>query len=377
MLGNAERDRLTCWRMPGIRQFIGRHISDKQKALTMKVGLVGYQGSGKSAVFELLTGNKPDLAKVQSGQAGIATVPDERFNRLVAHYQPKKVVPARIELFDTPGLDRDRPENNAQRLGIIRESHLLVQVIGVFNGHDALQDVVSFGDDIMLADLQVVSNRIERLKKDVLKPRPDRDELQRELEAIEPIAGMLDRGESLLDVEFTEVQDKFTRSFSLLTRKRRLVVLNTADADIDADLVQSIQDLGFAVLAAPLGLELEVMALPEADREEFAQEMGLGEPSREQLLRMIFEATDQITFYTSGEKEVHAWLLKRGSTVVEAAHEIHSDLARGFVRAEIWSSDDLLRLGSEREVKAAGLNHVEGKDYIVQDGDEIFIRSGV
>ena len=95
------------------------------------------------------------------------------------------------------------------------------------------------------------------------------------------------------------------------------------------------------------------------------------------MLRSIFEVTDQITFYTSGEKEVHAWLLKRGSTVLEAADTIHSDLARGFVRAEVWPVDDFLRLGSERDLKAAGLNHIVGKDYIVQDGDEIFIRSGV
>ena len=101
------------------------------------------------------------------------------------------------------------------------------------------------------------------------------------------------------------------------------------------------------------------------------------ESSREQLLRAIFDVTDLMTFFTSGEKEVHAWLLKRGSTVLEAADSIHSDLARGFVRAEIWAVDDLLRLGSERELKAEGLNHVEGKDYLVQDGDEVFIRSGV
>lgn len=343
----------------------------------MKVGLVGYQGGGKSTVFELLTGNAPDLAKVQSGQTGVAVVPDDRFDRLVAHYNPKKVVPAKIEMADTPGLDRERPENNAQRLGVIRESTILVQVIGEFAGHDPIKDLASFTDDIVLADLQVVSNRIDRLEKDVKKPRPDRDELKAELEAIQPLADKLNAGEMLMGMELNELQEKATRAFSLLSNKRRLVVLNTTDSEIDADVVASIEAAGYPVLAAPLGLELEVMALPDDERAMFAEEMGLGESSRDQLLRMVFEATDQITFYTSGEKEVHAWLLNRGSTVVEAAHTIHSDLARGFVRAEVWSSEDLLRLGSEREVKAEGLNHVEGKEYIVQDGDEVFIRSGV
>lgn len=343
----------------------------------MKIGLVGYQGGGKSTVFELLTGVKPDPSKRQSGQLGVAVVPDERFDRLVALYRPKKIVPAKIELFDTPGLDRSQQQGNAQRLGVIRESSALVLVIGAFAGVDVPAEVAAFQDDLLLADLQVMSNRIERLKKDVTKPRPDREELQAELAALLPLAEQLEAGQSLLDVEFSEIQEKATRSFSLLTRKKQLVVLNTAEAGTHEADQQELESRGYRVVSGPFGLELEVQSLPEEERAEFAQEMGLGEPSRERLLRAIFEVTDQITFYTCAEKEVHAWLLQRGSTVVEAADTIHSDLARGFVRAEVWSVDDLLRLGSERELKAAGLQHVEGKDYVVQDGDEIFIRSGI
>ena len=343
----------------------------------MKIGLVGYQGGGKSTVFQLLTGQEPDLAKVQSGQLGIAVVPDDRFDRLVAYHNPKKIVPAKIELFDTPGLDRKQQEGNAQRLGVIREATALVHVVGAFSGCDVAADVEAFNDDAILADLQVMSKRVVKLKKDVVKPRPDRAELQAELESLEPLVQMLETGESLLDVEFTEPQDKFTRSFSLLTRKRQLIVLNTAEVGTHDKQAAELQSQGYHVLAAPLGLELEVQSLPEEDRAEFAAEMGLGEPCRGKLLAAIFIVTDQITFYTSGEKEVHAWLLKRGSTVLEAADSIHSDLARGFVRAEVWDSEDLLRLGSERDLKAAGLNQIVGKEYLVKDGDEVFIRSGV
>ena len=343
----------------------------------MKIGLVGYQGGGKSTVFELLTGVKPDPAKVHSGQVGVAVVPDERFDRLVKFYNPKKTVPAKIELFDTPGLSRDTQEGNAQRLAVIREAAALVQVVGVFAGADPQAEAAAFHDDIILADLQVVTNRLDRLRKDVTKPRPDKAALQAELDAIEPVAAKLEAGESTFDMEFSEAQDKATRSFSLLTRKRRLIVLNTAESAFDQSLVKNLETQGHRVVAGPFGLELEVQALPEEDRALFAAEMGLGEPMRGQLLRAIFDVTEQITFYTSGEKEVHAWLLKRGSTVLEAADEIHSDLARGFVRAEVWATDDLLRLGSERELKAAGLNQVVGKDYVVRDGDEVFIRSGV
>jgi hypothetical protein len=343
----------------------------------MKIGLVGYQGGGKSTVFQLLTGQEPDPAKVQSGQLGVAVVPDDRYDRLVALHKPKKTVPAKIELLDTPGLNRKTQEGNAQRLGVIREATAMVHVIGAFAGCDVLAEAEAFNDDALLADLQVMTNRIDKLKKDVLKPRPDRAELQAELDALLPLVEKLDAGESLLDVEFSDSQEKATRSFSLLSRKRQLVVLNTAEAGTHDSQAAELQAKGYHVVAAPFGLELEVQSLPEADRAEFAAEMGLGEPSRGKLLRAIFAVTDQITFYTSGEKEVHAWLLKRGSTVLEAADTIHSDLARGFVRAEVWAVDDLLRLGSERDLKAAGLNHIVGKDYIVKDGDEVFIRSGV
>ena len=343
----------------------------------MKIGLAGYQGSGKSTVFELLTGVKPDAAKAHTGQLGVAAVPDQRFDRLVEHHKPKKTVPAKIELLDTPGLCRSEHSANAAKLAVIREAAALVQVVGVFAGADPLGDVSAFQDDVILADLQVVTNRLERLKADAKKPRPDREQLHAEQAALEPIAARLDAGEPVLGMELSDAQQKAIRSFSLLTLKKRIVLLNTADASFDAAAVAKIEERGDRVLAAPAGLELEVRQLPESDRAEFAAEMGLGEPSRERLLRAIFEVTDQITFYTSGEKEVHAWLLERGSTVLEAADSIHSDLARGFVRAEVWQVDDLLRLGSERELKAAGLNHIVGKDYLVKDGDEVFIRSGV
>lgn len=341
----------------------------------MKVGLVGYQGSGKSTIFELLTGTAPDLSKAQSGQLGTATVPDSTFDGLVKLYNPKKVVPAKVELFDTPGLNRTQSQGNGQRLSVIREANALVHVIGVFNGVDPVNEISAFEDDLVLADMTVVNNRVDRVKKDVTKPRPDRDQLQAELEAIEPIARKLSEGVPARELEFDEAQDKFTRSFALLTRKRGIVVLNTEDANVDEALLFKLTEAGHTVIAAPLGLELELQALADDEREMFAEEMGLGEPCRERLLQAVFDVTDQITFYTSGEKEVHAWLMDRGGTAVEAAHTIHSDLARAFIRAEIMASADLLRLGSERELKAAGLHHVEGKEYVVQHGDEVFIKA--
>lgn len=343
----------------------------------MKIGLVGYQATGKSIAFELLTGTKPDGAKAHTGQLGVAVLPDARFDRLVTMFKPKKVTPAKIELFDTPGLSREHGDSNSQRISVVREAAALVHVIGAYAGSDPVKDATSFEDDLMLADLQVLNSRIERLHQSIKKNRPDKEECQEELDLIQPIEKMLNDGKLLRNVEFTDDQEKATRSFSLLTRKQQLLLVNTAETKYDAGVVKQLTDRGYPVVTAPLGLELEVQALDESERAEFAAELGLEEPSRNRLLRAIFEVTEQITFYTSDEKEVRAWLLKKGSSALEAAGTIHTDLARGFIRAEIMAVEDLLRLGSEREVKAANLYHVVGKDHVVQDGDEIVIRFNV
>jgi ribosome-binding ATPase YchF (GTP1/OBG family) len=342
----------------------------------MRIGLVGYQGGGKSSIFELLTGTKPDPSKSHTGQVGMAVLPDRRFDGLVKLYNPKKISPAKIELFDTPGLDREQGEHNNQRISVVREANALVHVIGAYSGGDPVADARSFEDDLMLADQQVVENRIERLEASVKKNRPDRVESQEELDLIVPIRDMLQAGKLLRNAEFNADQEKVTKSFSLLTRKPQLILLNTADAS-DHPATAQLTAVGYQVVAAPLGLELEVMALDESERGVFAAEFGLKDPSHDRVLRAIFEATQQITFFTSDEKEVRAWLLRRGMTALEAAGTIHTDLARGFIRAEIMAVDDLLRLGSEREVKAANLYHTVGKDHVMRDGDEIVVRFSV
>ena len=343
----------------------------------MKIGLVGFQGTGKSCAFELLTGTRPDPSKTHTGQLGTTRLPDERFDRLVKMFKPKKITPANVELFDTPGLSRDPGDTNGQRIAVVREATTLVHVIGAFLGADPVADASAFEDEMLLADLQVVSSRIERLQVNIKKNRPDKEESQQELALLEPIAALLNAGKLLRTEVFTEEQEKATRSFSLLTRKPQILLINTAESRYDPAVIQKLTDAGYCVVAAPLGLELEVESLAESERAEFAAELGLEEPSRNRVLRAIFEVTQQITFFTSDEKEVHAWLLKKNSTAVDAAGTIHTDLARGFIRAGVMAVDDLLRLGSGREVKAAGLHKFVGKEYIVQDGDEIVIVSGV
>jgi ribosome-binding ATPase YchF (GTP1/OBG family) len=342
----------------------------------MKIGLVGYQGSGKSTLFEWLTGVPADPSLAHTLQSAMATVHDQRVKALCEIYHPKKVTEAALEIVDTPGLNR-KHEGNAARLATIREAGCLLQVVGAFSGPDVQADLDGFEEDLLLADLEIVSGRVERLRESVRKPRPNRDEQVAELAAIEPLLATLEAGTPLTDVELSDEQLKATRSFQLLTLKRRLALLNVADDEQDLAKYARFSTPRRPVIAVPIGLELELARMESKERDEFRAEMGLVSFDRDGLVRRIMEASGQMLFFTAGEKEVRTWMIPQGATAVEAADSIHSDLARGFIRAETMSCADLIRLGSEREIKAKGLMRQEPKDYRIQDGDILNIRFSV
>ncbi|MCE9545382.1 MAG: DUF933 domain-containing protein [Planctomycetia bacterium] len=340
----------------------------------MKIGLVGYQGSGKSSLFQWLTGIAPDPALSHVTQSAMAAVPDPRIAQLCEVYQPKKVTVASLELVDTPGLDPGH-EGNAARLGLIREAGCLVHVVGAFGGADPLARLASFDEDLLLADLEIVTRRVEKLRDSVLKPRPNRDQEQAELAALEPLLAILESGTALSQTKFTEEQEKATRSFRLLTEKPRLVVINTSDDDTDAERYAKAAPPGTKLAVVPVRLALELSQMEEAERVEFQREFGIEAIDRDGLIRLLLEVSGQRLFFTAGEKEVRTWMLQQGGTAVDAAAGIHTDLARGFVRAEVMTCSDLVRLGSEREVKAANLLRREPKDYVVKDDDILHILS--
>jgi ribosome-binding ATPase YchF (GTP1/OBG family) len=342
----------------------------------MKIGLVGYQGSGKSTLFEWLTGVPADPSLAHTLQSAMATVQDERVAALCEIYRPKKITEAALEIVDTPGLSR-KHEGNASRLAAIREAGCLLQVVGAFRSADFQADLDGFEEDLLLADLEIVSGRVERLRDSVRKPRPNRDEQLAELTAIEPLLTTLEAGTPLTEVELTDEQLKATRSFQLLTLKRRLALINVADDEQDLDSYARYSTPRRPVIAVPVGLELELTRMEAAERDEFRAEMGIASFDRDGLVRRIMEASGQMLFFTAGDKEVRTWMIPQGATAVEAADSIHSDLARGFIRAETMTCADLIRLGSERDIKAKGLLRQEPKDYRLQDGDILNIRFSV
>ncbi|MDA7980305.1 MAG: DUF933 domain-containing protein [Pirellulales bacterium] len=339
----------------------------------MKIGIVGYQGTGKSTFFSWLTEVETDPAKGHLSQTAVCLIPDDRIDALCEVYNPKKVTTAGLELVDTPGLARDG-EGNANRLATIRESDCLVLIVPAFAGASAANELSSLEADLALADLEIVTKRIEKLRESVKKPRPNREQEQKELASLEPIVQRLEAGDALAELQLEEEQKKAIRSFRLFAEKPKLVVANIADNVEGAEVSKEIESQGYAVLAAPLSLELELAGMPEDDRAEFEQDLQLTTPRRDEFIKALLRASRQQLYFTAGEKEVRSWLLPEGGTALEAADNVHSDLAKGFIRAEVMRSEDLIRLGSEREIKANNLMRQEHREYVVQDGDILLIR---
>jgi ribosome-binding ATPase YchF (GTP1/OBG family) len=345
----------------------------------MKIGIVGYQGSGKSTLFEWLTGKKPDPSLAHTLQSAMAEVPDSRVEPLCKIYQPKKITLASLELVDTPGLSRTH-EGNAARLGLLREAGCLILVVAAYGGADPIADLATFEEDLMLADLAIVSGRIERLRESLMKPKPTRDAELAEVAALEPLLATLEAGRAAREAPLTADQWKLTRSFRLLTQMPRMVVVNLADDDRPDRFAQQTEGKWHErveMVAIPLGLELELARMSAEDRAAFVAEMGLKSADRDSLLHKIMAVSGQFLYFTAGDKEVRTWMLHVGGTALEAADNIHTDLARGFIRAEVMRSEDLIRLGSEREMKAANLVRQEPKDYVVKEGDILHIKFSV
>lgn len=340
----------------------------------MRAGLVGFAGSGKSTLFQLLTGVVPDPGKVHSGQVGIATLDDPRLRFLTGLHSPKKVTSATVELLDTPGLIQGTHGDNPQRLGLIRQSDALLIVLGAFSGAEPAADLSAFRDEILFADLGVVTNRAERLEADVKKPRPEREAMLKELDVVKRVRDALETGAPIASLELTEDEKKPMRSFGLLSDKPQVVILNAPQG---TEVPEALLAMAPGALVIDAKLELELTEMDAAERASFVEEFGITELGRDRIIRAAYDAVGIITFFTAGEPEVRGWNLERGATAVEAAGKIHTDLSRGFIRAEVTAYDDLARVGSVKEAKAQNLQRLEGKDYVVKDGDIMYFRSSV
>ena len=343
----------------------------------MKMGLVGYAGAGKSTVFEWLTGEKPDPSKVQQGQTAMADVPDERLAKIAAVIKPKKTTYTKVAVLDTPGLMTDERKDNPRRLGVIREANGIVVVLDGFTRTDFADQLRKFREEILFADLEIVSNRISKLETQLKKrarPAKEIEADEAEMALHKRIATALEAGTPASALGLTADEEKAIRSFQLLTLKPEIVFVNRGDSGFNDPLPADLLALAPNAQQAPVKLEMELAAMSDEDRQMFMGDWGITKFRRDETIRAMFYGVGRTVFFTVGEDECRTWSIPKGCEAVEAAGCIHKDLSEKFVRANVIGYDDFVSCGySEKEAKSRGLNRTEGKTYIVKDADIMHI----
>lgn len=354
----------------------------------MKIGIVGLSQVGKTTIFSLLTGLEVDLFS-QEHQRGIAKVHDPRVDTLAKMYEPKKVTYATLEFFDTPPLKINDKKERTQVFNALQNVDALMLVVRAFKNESVPtpevekpveQLKVTIGE-FLFRDLDIITGRIERLENAKRKLEPKEET---ELKLLKRLVEALENEELLSKLSLTEDEKKLLGGFSLVTLKPIAVTVNLDEEQFqqkDYETKKEVIDIctknNFAYVELCGKLEMELNALSEEERIEFLKEIGAEETGIQRLSRALYSQVGLISFFTVGKDEVRAWTLRKGATAVDAAGAIHSDLARGFIKAEIMKYDDLIKLGSEKAVKDAGLVKLVGKDYVVEDGDIITIRFNV
>jgi len=361
----------------------------------MKIGLVGLNQTGKTTLFRLLTGkSESSMTGGGKGAANIGTgiVPDERVEFLSALYKPKKTTYAKIELTDVAGfsISEDGRNSNAARfLNDVRGCDALVHVLRAFDSDsvihdmgslDPMRDFESVKTELLFADLEMIEKRIGRIKtgKKVTK------ENEKEIVLLERCFSWLENGGTILDMDITDEERLEIRGFSFLTEKPALVVINVDESQWESkdwtnatELKSLCKGQNTPLIELCVGMELEISELPEEDRATFMEDMGIETAGISALSVAVYELLGLISFLTVGEDEVRAWTIEKGTVARKAAGKIHTDIERGFIRAEVVKYDDIHELGSMTKVKENGLFKLEGKEYVVADGDIINFRFNV
>jgi len=357
----------------------------------MQVALLGLTQSGKTTLFSAVTEGHTRAAAAMAHQAdqAVVKVPDERLNVLAQMHHPKKITQATLNLLDLPGLSfvDEAARHDARRLmAQARQADMLVLVLRAFhdpsiapyrNRVDPAKDLEELHNEMLLGDLEMIENRIDKLKKSITKPTPHIDQDKRELALMQRLSQAAENLEPLRERIESPEEEKLCRSFGFLTLKPVLPVLNVDEDSLkDPPLIEPA-----ASDAAPLPLatklEAELVALEPDEREAFMQDLDLSELARDKFLQQCYRSVNLISYFTAGEPEVRAWTVPAGSSALEAAGAIHSDIQRGFIRAETVAYDDLMAAGDMKAAKAAGKVRLEGKTYTVKDGDVIYFRFSV
>ena len=353
----------------------------------MKLGIIGLPQSGKTTIFNALTrGKAPTTAsagRMEVHQA-VVDVPDPRVDILSKMFNPRKTIYARVAYADIAGLETGSAKSgiSGQLLNQLNQMDALILVVRCFESDlvmhpqgsiNPLRDVEMMTGELLLNDLIAVERKLERLTEERKKGGTDKAVNARQTELFEKLHAALSDNKPLRDLEYTPEEEKELSSFGLLSRKRILTVFNLGEGQPAPDA----SGLDHPSVALMGKLEMEIAQLSPEDAAVFMEEYGIKELSLNRMINLSYELLQELTFFTVGEDEVRAWVTHRGATAQEAAGEIHTDLSRGFVRAEVVAYEDLVTLGSMNEAKAKGKFRLEGKEYIVADGDIMHVRSSL
>jgi len=363
----------------------------------MKAGIVGLPNVGKSTLFNCLSNAKAQSANFPfctiEPNLGVVNVPDPRLEKLESLVNPQKVVPATVEIVDIAGLVKGASKGEGlgnQFLANIRETDAILHVLRCFDNDnivhvdgsvDPIRDKETIDIELQLKDLETVQKRLERVKRTA---KTGNKEAQAELEVLLKVESTLLEGVSVRSLEFSEKEIEFVKPLQFITSKPVLYVCNvdessavSGNAYVDS-VREAVKDEGAEIIVLAVGTEADITELDDyEERQMFLEDMGLEEPGVSRLIRSAYKLLNLQTYFTAGEKEVRAWTVSIGATAPQAAGVIHTDFEKGFIRAEVISYDDYVEFGTEAKVKEAGKMRVEGKEYIVKDGDVMHFRFNV